>query len=148
MPTNPENRLATISRHLKSCQLQAQPVSVPDAMRRVDEIFAAFFAKGVAPGVAYGVVMDGKLVHAGGLGTLRVGERATPGPSSVFRIASMTKSFIAATVLKLRDEGVLRLDDPAEQWVPELRGVPLATTDSAPPTLRQVVPVFFCRFTS
>ena len=44
-----------------------------------------------------------------------------------------------ATVLLLRDEGVLRLDDPVERWVPELRGQPLATADSAPPTLRHLL---------
>ena len=102
-------------------------------MMRVDEMFREYFASGAAPGVSYGVVYDGKLVHSGGIGTLRVGEQATPEPNSVFRIASMTKSFIAATVLKLRDEGVLRLDDTAEHWVPQL------TADSVAPTLRQLL---------
>jgi CubicO group peptidase (beta-lactamase class C family) len=107
----------------------------------IDEIFAAYFAQDppLTPGVAYGVVKDGALVHTGGLGTLHVGEQHRPGADSSFRIASMTKSFIAATLLLLRDEGVLRLDDTAEQWVPELQGLPLATGDSTPPTLRQLL---------
>ena len=108
-------------------------------MEAVDRLFAAYFEQGVAPGMAFGVVVDGKLVHSGGMGTLRVGEQALPGKDSVFRIASMTKSFIAATILLLRDEGVLQLDDRAEKWVPELLGVPLPTGDSAPPTLRQLL---------
>jgi len=102
-------------------------------------LFAKFLNAGRAPGVAYGVVIDGKLVHGGGAGTLHVGEDHKPRPDSIFRIASMTKSFLAATVLLLRDEGVLRLDDKVERWVPELRGLPLATGDSAPPTLRQLL---------
>lgn len=89
-----------------------------------------------APGVAYGVVIDGKLVHSGGLGTLRVGEDVTPRADSIFRIASMSKSFVAATVLLLRDEGVLQLDDPMEKWIPELKGQPLATDDANKPTVR------------
>ena len=93
--------------------------------------------QGSAPGVAYGVVLDGKLVHSGGLGTLRVGQTATPRADSIFRIASMSKSFVAATVLLLRDEGVLQLDDPMEKWIPELQGQPLATADAAKPTIRQ-----------
>ena len=129
------NRIKTICRHI-----QTEAASSPDDVtERVDKLFEAFFARGVTPGLAYGLVMDGKLVHTGGMGTLRVGESATPGPNSIFRIASMTKSFIAATVLLLRDEGLLRLDDLAEEWVPELKGVPLATTDSAPPTVRQLL---------
>ena len=113
-----------------------------DAQReRVDEIFAAYFGQDppLTPGVAYGVVKDGELVYASGLGTLHVGEQHQPGADSSFRIASMTKSFVAATLLLLRDEGVLRLDDTAEHWVPELQGLPLATGDSRPPTLRQLL---------
>jgi CubicO group peptidase (beta-lactamase class C family) len=48
----------------------------------------------------------------------------------------MSKSFVAATVLLLRDEGVLQLDDPMEKWIPELQGQPLATADAAKPTVR------------
>ena len=117
-------------------------LSMNDKQRAdIDEIFAAYLAQDppLTPGVAYGVVMDGVLVHAGGLGTLHVGEQHQPGAESRFRIASMTKSFVAATLLLLRDEGVLRLDDTAEHWVPELQGLPLATGDSRPPTLRQLL---------
>ena len=112
-----------------------------DAFADVDAIFAAYHAQSppMAPGVAYGVVVDGHLVHSGGFGVLRVGEAACPSATGIFRIASMTKSFVASTILLLRDEGVLRLDDTAEQWVPELRGLPLATGDSTPPTLRQLL---------
>lgn len=39
---------------------------------------------------------------------------------SVFRIASMTKSFTAIAIMRLGDEGRLSLDDPAERYVPEL----------------------------
>ena len=117
-------------------------LSMNDKQRAdIDEIFAAYLAQDppLTPGVAYGVVMDGVLVHTGGLGTLHVGEQHQPGADCSFRIASMTKSFVAATLLLLRDEGVLRLDDTAEQWVPELQGLPLATSDSRPPTLRQLL---------
>jgi CubicO group peptidase (beta-lactamase class C family) len=92
----------------------------------VDDLFEAFLegADGApAPGVAYGVVVDGELVHAGGLGTAVVGEERTPGPDTVFRIASMTKSFVAAAVLVLRDRGLLSLDDPVQQHAPEAAGI-------------------------
>ena len=52
--------------------------------------------------LAWGVVLDGRLAMAGGVGATS---------RTVFRIASMTKSFTAATVLALRDAGELRLDD-------------------------------------
>ncbi len=110
------------------------------ALNEAEVIFARWFEEsGKAPGLAWGVVADGALVHAGGLGTLHVGEQHLPQADSSFRIASITKSFIAATILLLRDGGRLRLDDPVALHVPELDGLPLATTDSPLPTLRDLL---------
>src|SRR5688500_18752311 len=115
------------------------PTALEAALQRVDEIADAKFAGWHVPGIAYGVVLNGQLVHGRGLGTLRVGEDAPPTTSSIFRIASMTKSFTAATVLLLRDEGRLRLDDPIAGYVPELANVRLPTTDSPPITIRHLL---------
>jgi len=38
---------------------------------------------------------------------------------AVYRIASMTKSFTAASVVMLRDAGLLALDEPIERYAPE-----------------------------
>ncbi|HEY2079125.1 MAG TPA: serine hydrolase domain-containing protein [Streptosporangiaceae bacterium] len=104
----------------------------------IDAIAARFAARGGQPGLAYGVVADGELVHSGGCG-----ERWTGGPvpdaGTVFRIASMTKSFTATMVLLLRDRGALRLTDPAETYVPELRGVRLVSPDCPPITIRHLL---------
>jgi CubicO group peptidase (beta-lactamase class C family) len=109
------------------------------ALGRSDEIADATFPGWNVPGLIYGIVRDGSLVHSRGLGTLRVGEDATPTTSSIFRIASMTKSFTAATVLLLRDEGRLRLDDEIATHVPELASVQLPTRDSPPITIRHLL---------
>ena len=101
-------------------------------------VAARFAARGGQPGLAYGVIADGALVHAGGNGERRIGG-PTPDADTVFRIASMTKSFTATLVLKLRDRGELRLDDPAADYVPVLRGVPLPTADSPPITIRHLL---------
>ena len=110
-----------------------------DALAEVDAIFDRFHARGLAPGLAFGVVIDGRLVHSGGRGTLRVGADAPPDADSVFRIASMTKSFTAAAVLLLRDEGRLRLDDPVAAWVPDLDGRLRPTADSRPVTIEDLL---------
>ena len=57
----------------------------------------------------------------------------------MFRIASMTKSFTAMAILKLRDEGKLSLDDPAERYVPELKALKYPTTDSPRITIRHLL---------
>lgn len=68
----------------------------------------------------------------------------TPGSTpmdrgSISRIASLTKSFTAATILALRDEGKLRLDDPVEKYLPEAAGAIDLPADARPITLRDVL---------
>jgi CubicO group peptidase (beta-lactamase class C family) len=113
--------------------------ALDDALLAADGVADAFLEGKHIPGVAYGVVVGGELVHSRGLGTLRLGEDATPDADSVFRIASMTKSFTAATVLSLRDEGRLGLDEPIATYVPELAALPLPTADSRALTIRQLL---------
>jgi CubicO group peptidase (beta-lactamase class C family) len=115
------------------------PTSLEAALHAIDGIADRMFEGWRVPGLAYGVVLGDRLIHTRGLGTLRVGEDATPNADSVFRIASMTKSFTAATVLLLRDEGRLRLDDPIADYVPELAGIQLPTADSPPITIRHLL---------
>jgi len=105
----------------------------------VDDIAARWFAgRTTQPGLAYGVVADGGLAHSGGLGERRAGGPA-PDADTVFRIASMTKSFTAAVVLVLRDTGALGLDDAAADYVPELTGVRLPSSDCPPLTIRHLL---------
>ncbi|HJG52575.1 beta-lactamase [Brachybacterium faecium] len=59
--------------------------------------------------------------------------------ATVSRIASMTKSFTAATLLALRDEGRLHLDDPISAHVPEAAGAFELAADEREPTLRQLL---------
>ena len=101
----------------------------------VDAIFQKFVEDEVAPGVSYGVTYRGKLIHAGGYGVTRDGG-TLPHSQSIFRIASMTKSFAAAAVLLLRDEGQLDLDEPITTYLPEMSAVRLPSSDSPALTLR------------
>lgn len=110
-----------------------------DAIRTLDDRFNRLRDEALIPGVAWGVVRDGALVHAGGAGTTRDGEDRRPNAGSVFRIASMTKSFTASAILLLRDMGLLRLDEPVAAYVPELARWPPQTADSAPVTVRQLL---------
>ncbi|MGZ5297936.1 MAG: serine hydrolase domain-containing protein, partial [Actinomycetota bacterium] len=105
----------------------------------VDRLVDAFVAREPVPGVAYGVIVDGELVHTRGVGTTNTATETPPDADTVFRIASMTKSFTAATVLLLRDEGHLRLDDPAADHVPELQGQRASHPGAPPVTLRHLL---------
>jgi CubicO group peptidase (beta-lactamase class C family) len=51
----------------------------------------------------------------------------------------MSKSFAALSILQLRDEGRLSLEDPAERYVPELATLRYPTTDSPKITIRHLL---------
>ena len=79
------------------------------------------------PGYSFGIVVDGQLVFKGSGGFSNL-ENKTPATSStLFRIASMSKSFTTAAILKLRDEGKLNLDDPIEKYLPGIKNQKLTT---------------------
>jgi CubicO group peptidase (beta-lactamase class C family) len=69
------------------------------------------------PGVLVAFAHRGEIVaeHAFGLANLDTGEKLTP--RHRFRIASHSKSFTAAGIMKLREQRKLRLDDPVGQYV-------------------------------
>jgi CubicO group peptidase (beta-lactamase class C family) len=104
----------------------------------VDALAAGYQQRGGQPGMAYGIVMGGELVHAAGLGERYLGGPA-PDEGTVFRIASMTKSFTASAVLALRDDGALSLDDAAEAYVPELRRWPSPAPDAPRVSIRHLL---------
>jgi len=105
----------------------------------VDKLFQDFASANHVPGAAWGVIVDGKLTHTGATGYREIAGKTRPDADTVFRIASMTKSFTAMSVLKLRDEGKLSLDDPAEKYVPEIAGLKYPTTDSPKITIRHLL---------
>jgi CubicO group peptidase (beta-lactamase class C family) len=104
----------------------------------LDTIVGHYFDRGGQPAICYGVVSGGVLVHSAGFGTRGDGS-PPPDADTVFRIASMSKSFTASALLLLRDEGRLALDDPAEKYVPELTGWPSVTPDSDRVTIRHLL---------
>ncbi len=86
----------------------------------INELYRKHAEKNNYPGYTYGIVLDGQLVHSVCGGVLDAGSKSPVTPQSMFRIASMTKSFTAMAVLKLRDEGKLRLEDTIELYIPEM----------------------------
>ena len=75
-----------------------------------------------AYGVTFAAVRDGQVIWAGSSGRMRDG-RTDLHPDDPMVIGSVTKTFVAATVMQLVEEGRLRLDDPVRKHLPELRGI-------------------------
>ena len=94
------------------------------------------------PAITWAVSIHGSMIAHGRTSADGPVESAG-GPSDhlrlVHRIASMTKSFTAATVLSLRDEGVLALDDPIAELAPELSAIRHPSPDAPAITVRHLL---------
>ena len=105
----------------------------------LDAIYARFQQAENIPGLVYGLVQGGKLVHVKGLGVTALESKAPVLPETFFRIASMTKCVTSLAVLLLRDRGKLSLDATLDSLVPSFAKLRLPTADSRPITLRDLL---------
>jgi D-alanyl-D-alanine carboxypeptidase len=69
------------------------------------------------PGLSIGVVYDQELIWSKGYGLADVARKVPATPSTVYRIASISKLFTSTSIMQLRDAGKLRLDDPVKQYI-------------------------------
>ena len=100
------------------------------ALPVIDSIYKKYAEENHFPGISFGVIMDGQLIYRGNYGYTDIEKKIPVTSSSLFRIASMSKSFTAMAILKLRDEGKLNLDDPAYFYIPELKSIKYPTADA------------------
>jgi D-alanyl-D-alanine carboxypeptidase len=76
--------------------------------------------EGEAPGATQAIVTPDGFTWEGAAGVSNLDTQTPTQTDDVFNIASITKSFTAATVLKLTESGQLSLDDTLGQWLPDV----------------------------
>jgi len=118
-----------------------RPVLAQNAatLAEIDRVMEHYRLDAHIPGMVWGVVKDGKLVHVRGAGVQNLEAKRPVTPDTLFRIASMTKAFTALSILRLRDDGKLALDAPAETYVPELKALKYPTDDSPKIRVRELL---------
>jgi CubicO group peptidase (beta-lactamase class C family) len=87
----------------------------------LDEYFSAVLQAWNLPGGALAIVKDGDVVAAKGYGVRTRGAVARIDENTIFDTASLTKSFTAAMIATLVDEGAMRWDDPVRRHLPSIR---------------------------
>ncbi len=73
------------------------------------------------PGMAVGIVKDGKLIYAKGYGVREYGKPELVDADTLFQIGSNTKAFTAAALSILVDEGKIHWDDKVIDYLPQFR---------------------------
>ncbi len=85
---------------------------------KIDSTINAEIAqRNIAGGVAL-IAKNGKIVHHQAYGFANIDASVKMQENAIFRIASQTKAIISVAVLKLVEQGKIRLDDPIEMYFP------------------------------
>ncbi len=113
---------------------------------KLHQLVSEFGTEHRCPSISWGVVTDGGLALHGSfqsphpsLAATSASEPPDVDEHTVYRIASMTKAISAAATLLLRDEGLLRLDDPIGAHAPELARLHGHTSDAPAITIRDLL---------
>lgn len=87
----------------------------PAIDRAIDDAIARYHL----PGIAVGVIEDGKVVYTRTAGELEVGSGRPVTSRSLFKIASNSKAMTASVLARMVQAGRLRWDDPVVKYLPE-----------------------------
>ena len=97
------------------------PSALPIAPAAIDATVARAMKAFQVPGMAVGIIQDGKLVYAKGYGVRELGKPGRVDADTLFQIGSNTKAFTAAALALLVDEGKLHWDDKVIDYLPQFR---------------------------
>ena len=115
-----------------------QKPEVSGAIEVLDKWIHATVTEREEPGLAIGIVYDQNLIWAKGYGFANLEKRLPSTPSTLYRIASITKLFTATAIMQLRDAGKLQLDDPVVKHLPWFQ-IKEPQPDSPPITIRELL---------
>jgi CubicO group peptidase (beta-lactamase class C family) len=114
------NRLLSLSFALLAApSVQAAPPSAAEVSQHAQAMLERVYPDASAPGAAVLVARDDDVLFRGARGAASVELGAPLDAGQVFRLASVTKQFAAAGLLRLVDEGKVSLDDPLSRFLPD-----------------------------
>ncbi len=112
------------------------PALDPALVAEIEALVAQAMEQGQIPGAAIGIVENGELVYANGFGMADLASDTPVTPQTLFQIASVSKTAVAAAVLQLVERGLMDLDAPVTDYLPYFT---LAEPESRNMTIRQLL---------
>jgi CubicO group peptidase (beta-lactamase class C family) len=103
----------------------------PERLARMQAAMRCYIDSGWAPGLVAYVYHRGR-EHVDVAGTMAFGSNEPMRRDTIFRLASMTKPVTAVGAMILLEECRLRLDDPVDEWLPELKDRQVLRTIESP----------------
>jgi len=104
----------------------------------IDEAVEGLISDGQIPGALVMIAERGQVVHYNASGYADIENRIPISKDTIFRFYSMSKPLTCATVMTLRDDGLIDLDDPIKDYLPELADMRVRTVDGDVPATRDI----------
>jgi CubicO group peptidase (beta-lactamase class C family) len=101
-----------------SAQTGAAAALPPEKVREIEALVSAEMARLKIPGLSVAVVSGGRLQWSGGFGMADVENKVAGKPSTVYRLASVSKPITATAVMQLFERGKVDLDAPVQKYCP------------------------------
>ena len=122
----------------KSVACQTSPVRAVGGLAAVDSLVSAEFAKDSIGSITVGVIAGSQLVWTRSAGFADMNTHRLANRNTVYRIGSITKPFTAVMLMQLVAAGKVRLSDPVERYVPEVKQIASKPPGAAPFTFLQL----------
>jgi CubicO group peptidase (beta-lactamase class C family) len=103
-----------VSEPAKAEEVTVDPALVAEIEAQVEDLMASH----PIPGMAISVVKDGQVVYSDGFGVAEYGSERAMTPQTLFPVASLAKTFTAAAIMQLEEQGKLDLDAPVTDYLP------------------------------
>lgn len=97
----------------------AQSAAPQDLSGKIDALVTYVMSEERIPGVSVAVLKDGRIVHSAGYGLADLENNVPVTPRTVFRFASISKALTGVLAARLLERGLLDLDRPVREYVPE-----------------------------
>lgn len=117
---------------------QTSPAVAKRQLQVVDSLVAREFAKDSIGSITVGVIAGSELVWTRSYGFADMKSRRPADRNTVYRIGSITKPFTAVMLMQLVEAGKVRLSDPVERFLPEVRNLGAKPPGAQPFTFMQL----------
>ncbi len=101
-----------------------------ERLQRVAQMIQRRIAAGDLAGAVVAVARKGRVAYINTQGVMDLETKQPMTPSSMFRIASMTKPVVGVGIMMMVEEGKLRLNDPVSRYIPEFRNMKVAVAQA------------------
>src|SRR6187397_1308130 len=148
MPTTRHSAARYVALVLLACTVAVWPMAAAtsvvrpeevglsaDRLQRINELIKRHIDAGTFSGAVTLVARQGRVAHFEAQGLMDIESRKPMQKDAIFRIMSMTKPIVGASIMMMIEEGKVRLTDPVSKFIPEMKGlqVAVAMTPTGPP---------------